>query len=105
VSDNEERIQNLSNALTQALDEYAAATTVQQKAACAKVVEQLKNALAAAQMLENSARQAHEWQEKLQERNRREAHSIKTDYNWLIMKPATEPVKYFTEYQKGVAAT
>jgi hypothetical protein len=32
-------------------------------------------------------------------RNRKEAHSIKLDYPWLIMKTLANPVKYFTEYQ------
>jgi hypothetical protein len=98
---NKERITNtnLSPALTSALDNFTSAETQQQRTTAAKEVEFIKSALSAAKLLRDSEGFAEEMQNKLLERNRKEAHSIKSDYSWLIMKTATEPVKYFTEYQ------
>jgi hypothetical protein len=92
-------INNLTAALTGALDNFTTAETQQQRTIAAKEVKLLKGALSAAKMLRDSEGFAEEMQSKLLERNRKEAHSIKSDYSWLIMKTATEPVKYFTEYQ------
>ena len=95
----DDRINNLTVALTVALDNFTAAETQQQRTSMAKEVELLKGALAAAKMLRETEGYAAELQVKMLESNRKEAHSIKADYSWLIMKTATEPVKYFTQFQ------
>jgi hypothetical protein len=93
ANNNEERITNLNAALTNALDNFTSAKTQQQRTTAAKEVVFLKSALSVAKLLRDSEGHAEEMQEKLLERNRKEAHTIKLDYPWLVMKTLTDPVK------------